>query len=392
LGQSPQVSRDRISRRRGRARLALIAIAAGLALAATAGATTAWRAADPAYGWSFPRDHWAHPGYRTEWWYVTGHLVPTDDPARRFGYQFTLFRVGLLAARPDGASAWSAANLVVGHAAVSDLAAGRHRFGELLYREMPFLGGFGRFPDPRIAWSRGPAGTDGTWTLDWNGEAFDVAATDRAQGFAFRLSTRPVKPLVLQGPNGLSRKGEGVTAASLYYSFTRLRTEGTLALDGRSWTVRGESWMDKEFGSNQLGGRQVGWDWFGLQLADGRELMLYLLRRRDGAVDFARGTLVSAAGAPRYLEPGDWRVSASRTWTSSTTGARYPARWAVELPSERLALEIVPELPDQENRSRLVRDLHYWEGAVAARGPDGVALGRGYVELVGYGTRAIPAM
>lgn len=367
--------------------LALLAIVASAPLVA---ATTAWRPAAPDYGWSFPRDHWARPGYRTEWWYLTGHLVAADEPTRRFGYQFTFFRVGLLDRRPDGPSTWHTANLVMGHAAVSDFADRRHRFGELLYRETPLLGGFGRFPDPRIAWSRAPAGTDGTWTLDWNGAAFDVAVTDRAQGFAFRLATRPAKPLVFQGPSGFSRKGEGPTAASLYYSFTRLHTEGTLALDGRSRAVRGQSWMDKEFGSGQLGERQVGWDWFSLQLSDGRELMLYLLRDRQGAVDFARGTLVAASGAPRYLEPGEWRVRATATWKSPATGTTYPARWSLEVPAEGLTLDLVPELPDQENRSRLVRGLHYWEGAVTVRGADGAPLGLGYVELVGYGTESRP--
>jgi predicted secreted hydrolase len=379
----------------GRVGLVLATIAGALVLVAyplRGYPGSAWRAADPAYAWSFPRDHWARPGYRTEWWYLTGHLLAPEEPARRFGFQFTLFRVGLLADRPPGSSAWHAANLIMGHAAVSDLAGGRHRFSELLYRDMPLLGAFGRYPEPRIAWSRGPAGTPETWTLDWNGAAFDLAVADRAQAMAFRLTTRPGKPLVFQGPNGFSRKGQDPTAASHYYSFTRLLTEGTLALDGRTWAVRGESWMDREIGSSQLGSQQVGWDWWSLQLADGRELMLYHLRDRSGAVDFARGTLISPGGVPRYLEPGEWRVRATETWTSAATGARYPSRWIVEMPGEGLWLEVVPELSDQENRSRLVRDLRYWEGAVSARGRDGAVLGRGYVELVGYGSGRRPAI
>ncbi len=364
-----------------------------LGLAASVGAgASAWQAARPDYRWSFPRDHWAQPGYRTEWWYFAGHLTATDEPGRRFGYQFTMFRVGLVSARQERASEWNAQHLIMGHAAVSDLGARRHVFSELLYREVPLLGGFGRYPDPLIAWSRAPPGTDGTWSLRWNGEAFDFAMADRALGLRFELSTRPGKPLVFQGPNGYSRKGKGPTAASLYYSFTRLGTTGTLALDGKTWTVRGESWMDKEFGSNQLGERQAGWDWFSLQLTDGREVMLYRLRDRSGATDFARGTLVSASGAARYLAPDEWTVRATKTWKSETTGAEYPARWTVELPAEGLRLELLPELADQENRSRLVRDLHYWEGAVAVLGSEGAPLGRGYVELVGYGTKTRPAI
>ncbi len=369
-----------------RRRLALL----GLLLAGAAWGGEVWEAARPDYRWSFPQDHWARPGYQTEWWYLTGHLAGAGG--ERFGYQFTIFRVGLLRERPEVDSGWAARNLVMGHAAVSDLGRGRHVFSELLYREIPLLAGFGRYPDPLIAWSRAPAGTDGEWTLRWNGSAFDLAVTDRARGVAFRLATRPLKPLVFQGPNGLSRKGEGPTAASEYYSFTRLATEGTLTLDGRTTAVRGESWMDKEFGSSQLGERQVGWDWLSLRLADGRELMLYLLRDRAGAVDFARGTVVSKEGRPRYLGAGDFAVRATRVWKSRATGAEYPARWQVEVPGEGLSLEVVPELADQENRSELVRGLFYWEGAVAVRAPDGSPAGRGYVELTGYGTTTRPAL
>jgi predicted secreted hydrolase len=362
-------------------------------LVVAAGATEEWLTARRDYSWSFPRDHWARPGYRLEWWYFTGQLEATDGGGRgaggRFGYQLTLFRIGLGREAPALDSAWSASDLIMGHAAVSELggaAGGRHVFSEVLYRAVPLLGGFGPFPDPRIAWSRGPAGTPEEWTLRWNGAAFDLAMADRARGIAFRLATRPAKPLVFQGPGGLSRKGAGATAASQYYSFTRLRTEGTLALDGRAWSVAGESWMDKEFGSNQLGEAQVGWDWLSLQLADGRELMLYLLRDRAGAVDFASGTVVSAAGRARYLASDEWRVRATARWKSPATGAEYPARWEIELPGEGLRLDVAPELADQENRSRLVRDLFYWEGAVAVRGPGGSPVGRGYVELTGYGT------
>jgi predicted secreted hydrolase len=372
-------------------RAALTALAL-LALAAIAGAGDEWLAARPDYPWSFPRDHWARPGYRTEWWYLTGHLATDEAPARRFGYQFTLFRVGLSPRALPLASAWAATDLVMGHAAVSDLGAGRHVFSEVLYRAMPLLGGFGTGADPRLAWSRAPAGTDGRWTLDWNGEAFDLAMADDARGIALRLTTRPLKPLAFQGPNGYSRKGAGATAGSQYYSFTRLATRGTIEIAGHAHAVRGESWMDKEFGSSQLGEGQVGWDWFSLQLADGRELMLYLMRDRAGRVDFARGTVVSADGRVRYLDAGEFSARATARWRSAASGADYPARWTVEVPSEGWRLEVVPELADQENRSELVRGLHYWEGAVAVRDPGGAPAGRGYVELVGYGTKTRPAL
>jgi predicted secreted hydrolase len=363
-----------------------------LLLVASASRADDWKTARADYPWSFPRDHWARRGYRTEWWYFTGNLAAEGEPARRFGYQFTFFRIGLLPGRPGFDSAWAARDLIMGHAAVGDPASGRHVFSELLYREAPFLAGFGEFPDSPIAWSLGPPGTDGRWTLRWNGTAFDLEMRDDARGTAFRLSARPLKPLVFQGPGGCSRKGAGPAAASQYYSFTRLETEGELRLDGKSLRVRGESWMDREFGSNMLSPGQVGWDWFSLRLDDGREIMLYLLRDAGGRVDFASGTLVDGEGRAKYLKPDDWVLRVTGRWKSPRTGAEYPARWTLDLPGERIRAEIRPEMADQENRGRLAGGLFYWEGAVSILGPGGDRVGSGYVELTGYGTGNRPGI
>lgn len=356
------------------------------AAAAQAGpGDAAWLAARPDFAWRFPRDHWSHPGYRTEWWYFTGHLAGPADTVARFGYQFTVFRVGLLPDSPAWRSSWTATDLVMGHAAVTDLRTGRHVFSEVLYRAVPLLGAFGPPGDPRIAWSLAPPGTPGRWTLAWNGAGFDFAMRDDPQGIAFALSTRATKPLVFQGPNGYSRKGATGGAASQYYSFTRLATSGTLRVGADSLTVRGESWMDKEFGSNQLAGDQVGWDWFSLQLADGRDLMLYVLRDSTGGVSHARGTLVAPDGRAQWLEAAEFSVTASSRWRGPT-GTEYPARWRVRVPLAGLDLEVEPRLAAQENRSRLVPGLAYWEGTVDVRA-DGRRAGRGYVELTGYGAR-----
>jgi predicted secreted hydrolase len=344
-----------------------------------------WNVAEPDYRWSFPEDHWAHRSYRTEWWYFTGHLASIDNPERVFGYQFTVFRIGLLTERPPFDSDWSAGNLIMGHAAVTDPLEQEHRFSELLYREVPLLGEFRPFPAPVIAWVRGPVGTAAQWQLEWNGSSFDFSMQDDEKGMAFRLSTTPTKPLVLQGPNGYSRKGDAPGAASLYYSFTRLKTEGTLRLEEKSFEVKGESWMDKEISSSQLSESQVGWDWFSLQLRDDRELMLYMLRRKDGSADFRHATLVSPSGKPRYLGASEWSVRSVESWESEASGAVYPSRWRVTVPAEGLAIEVRPILADQENRSQLPGGVHYWEGAVEVFDASGKRLGRGYVELTGYG-------
>jgi predicted secreted hydrolase len=383
------------------------AVAAPAALDATRGSPTAgdpagsrraspgpdreWAAAAPLYPWSFPRDHWAHRDYAVEWWYVTGHLESESDPQRRFGFQFTVFRVGLRPGPLPWRSDWAASHLLMGHGAITDRTGARHVFSELLVRETPWLGGFPAWPDPRIAWSRGPAGTDEGWSLRWNGEAFDLSMRDDAQGIGFELSTRPEKPLVFQGPGGYGRKSdERNGAASLYYSFTRLRTRGTLDFGAGRHAVRGESWMDHEFGTGSLAAPQVGWDWFGLQLDDGREIMLYLLRRADGSPDFAWGTLVGPEADARYLAGAQWSVRTRASWTSPVTRCTYPARWTVKLPGAGIVLEVRADVADQENVARLAGGLHYWEGAVTVLDERGRAVGRGYVELTGYGETGRP--
>ena len=367
------------------------AVASAVFLAAAAASTPtsaqsapAWLPADSAFVWSFPRDHWSHPGYRTEWWYFTGHLTPAGSSGARFGYQFTFFRIGLLTARPPLGSAWSTSDLVMGHLALSDFATGRHTFSELLYRAAPLLGGFSAPGDSLVAWSRGPAGTGGPWTLAWADSGFAITARDDREAIALSLLTVPAKPLVFQGPNGYSRKGPGPSTASQYYSFTRLVTAGSVVVGADTMAVTGSSWMDKEFGSNQLAEGQVGWDWFSLQLDDGRELMLYDLRRRDGSRDFARGTLIDASGQATYLAADDWSATVTARWRSPATGADYPARWRVTVPRAGLTLEIEPLLAAQENVSRLVPGLAYWEGGVVVRDASGNVFGRGYVELTGY--------
>ena len=365
--------------------LAAAVVALALAAPSVPGQDAPWTAATPDHAWSFPRDHWGHDGYRNEWWYFTGHLHDVGDPARSFGFQFTLFRIGLHTGSSDLDSAWASRNLLMGHASISDLAGKEHRFSEVLARQAPFLAEIAPFPERPVAWVRAPAGTPGRWTVDWDGEGYRFAMRDDRHGIAFDLATRPAKPLVLQGPNGFSRKAPGDERASLYFSFTRLATEGTMTLDGKTYRVRGTAWMDKEFSSNALDEGQVGWDWFSLRLRDGRDLMLYGLRRADGTFDFRNGTVVAADGTARYLQPTDWTSTASATWTSKGTGATYPARWTIAIPSEGLTLDVVPEFPDQENRSRVGGGLHYWEGAVRALDSRGIEIGEGYVELTGYG-------
>jgi predicted secreted hydrolase len=314
----------------------------------------------------FPEDHGPHPDFRTEWWYYTGNL--TTATGRHVGFQLTFFRVALAPAEEPRASAWATRQLYIAHFAVTDTASSRFHAASRTSRGA--LGLAGAQPEPFRVWIE-------SWSAEGEGGATRLRAQEG--DVAIDLTVSPAKPVVLQGDGGLSRKGPEPGNASLYYSFTRMLTRGTVRLGGEALEVSGAAWMDREWSTSALGAGVEGWDWFAVQLDDGRELMVYLLRRRDGTVDpFSAGTLVAADGIVRRLEAADVRVERLAHWASPHSGVRYPARWRLSVPSAELQLELEPRLPDQELRV----GTRYWEGAVGVAGSSG---GRGYVELVGYG-------
>jgi predicted secreted hydrolase len=319
----------------------------------------------------FPEDHGPHPDFRTEWWYWTGNL--TTAAGRHVGFQLTFFRVALSPTAVSRESAWGTRQLYVGHFAVTDTAG--ERFHAFSRSSRSALGLAGAQAAPFRVWVE-------AWSAAGEGETTRLRAQEGE--VAIDLTVSPGKPVVLQGDHGLSRKGPEPGNASLYYSFTRMPARGTVRLDGEGLEVSGEAWMDREWSTSALGEGVEGWDWFAVQLDDGRELMVYLLRRRDGTVDpLSAGTLVAADGTARRLEAGHVRVETLGHWTSPHSGVRYPARWRLSVPSAELRLEIEPRLADQELRV----GTRYWEGAVRVSGSRGgrPAAGQGYVELVGYG-------
>ena len=250
-----------------------------------------WAVADGTRTWSFPRDHGAHPEYRTEWWYFTGILAAADG--RRFGYQLTFFRQGIAPVAADPGNPWSVRDLHLAHFTLTDVAAG----------------GASALPSAcrgPVRASRGPRSTacaPGSSTGRPPPTGNPSRWTARDGDVAINLTLRPRRPPVLHGSGGLSRKGPAPGQASWYASITDLETTGTVRPgDGGEVAVRGASWFDHEFGSGQLADDLAGWDWFGLRLSDGRALMIYRLRRRDGtAAPASAGTLVDADGAARHL-------------------------------------------------------------------------------------------
>jgi predicted secreted hydrolase len=339
----------------------------------------AFRPVTAGYRFQFPRDHGAHPDFRTEWWYYTGHLATAEG--RRFGFELTFFRRAIPPAdvktRP---SRWSLNQLYLAHFAVTDIAMQRFHFSEKLSRE-----------------GLGKAGADESglhvWIDDWRADADARGAQTliaRDGACAVSLTLRPAKPIVVHGKDGTSRKGSEPGQASHYYSFTRLATTGTVTIGNESFAVAGTSWMDHEFGSTDLSKDLVGWDWFSVQLDDQTELMLYRLRRADGAVDaVSSGTAVSPDGRTRHLSAADVEVQTTGTWTSPASKAGYPSRWRVTIPSLALSLEVVPLVTDQELRTSRSTQVVYWEGAVSITGTSQgrPVTGQGYVELTGYAER-----
>jgi len=335
-----------------------------------------FRLAVPPWRFEFPRDHAAHPAFRTEWWYYTGHLHAGGRP---FGFEVTFFRVALPGPAPGPASsAWRARHVVFRHLALTDERAGRFRHDERAERA-----------------ALGLAGADSARYDVWLGDDRATLAADgrthlvRAggSGVTLDLALVPRKPPVIHGRDGVSQKAAGEGNASHYASLTRLEASGRLVLDGDTLAVRGRAWMDHEFASDGLRGTHTGWDWFSVQLDDGEDLMLYRLRRRDGSVEPASsGTWVAADGRARHLPLEAFEVQPLGEWRSPRTGGRYPSGWRLRLPGERLELTLTPVLADQELVVESMGGLAYWEGRVRVAGRRGErrVSGEGYVELTGY--------
>ena len=284
---------------------------------------------------SFPRDHGPHPGYRTEWWYFTGNLDTAQG--RHFGYELTIFRVALSPSPIARASQWAADAVYMAHFAVSDVAARSFRAFERFARGA--LGLAGAQASPFRVWVE-------DWSIEGSGpDALPMRLRAAEDGFGIDLALNSAKAPVLQGERGLSQKSAQPGNASYYYSMTRMPTTGSLRLGEETFRVSGLSWMDREWGSSALAADQVGWDWFALQLSDGRDLMFYRLRRRDGSTDpWSAGSVVDQDETVHRLSRADVRIEVLDRWRSPS-GVRYPARWRLSVPEEGLDLEITPISP-----------------------------------------------
>ncbi|MGJ0535394.1 lipocalin-like domain-containing protein [Methylocystis sp.] len=312
---------------------------------------------------AFPRDHGAHPDFRTEWWYVTANLTGADGAS--YGVQWTLFRFAM---EPNAARAgWDDRNVWMGHAAATS--ASEHRFAQKFAR-----GGIGQ------------AGVEAApfrafvddWALEARNDSADagierlrVSAGDR--NFAYALDLTASGPVVLQGEGGYSRKSEA-GQASYYYSQPFFTAEGSLSMNGRKIQVSGRAWMDREWSSQPLGPDQKGWDWFSLHLEAGAKLMLYRMRSVE-APSFLFGNWIDADGATSMLARED--IVLEPLEMTRIADRDVPTRWRVKIKSRAVDVITQPLNP----RSWMGTDFAYWEGPIRFKGSHS---GEGYLEMTGY--------
>ena len=333
-----------------------------------------YRTALPGYRYEFPRDHFSHPDFQTEWWYYTGNLKSSDG--HRFGFELTFFRQAV-SRDPANTAAWDVNDVYLAHLALSDLDGAKFYHTERTNRAGPGIAGaseaLGRI------WN-------GSWQIQWEGEDQNLQGID--ERFQFRLKLHSEKPPVIHGENGVSQKAEGPGRASHYISLTRLATTGSIELAGKRFEVSGTSWMDHEFFTHQLESDQTGWNWLSLQLADHTELMLFHIRRGDASIDrYSAGTYVDAQGKSIHLRAGDFTLQpASEKWTSPVTHGAYPVHWIVAIPKLGISLEAKTPLESQELTGKTKIAPNYWEGAIVLTGKrDAKPLeGVGYLEMTGY--------
>jgi predicted secreted hydrolase len=342
-------------------------------------ALLAWRdaLALPAKALAFPRDHGAHPEFRTEWWYLTGYAdAGTTAQPRLIGFQITFFRSRIDAAQTLQ-SRFAAKQLLFAHAAFTDIAAQKHWHDQRIART-----GFGIAQTSELT-------TDvklRDWMLKRNA---DGSYTSRipARDFTLDLQFTPTQPLLLQGNQGLSRKGPDVKQASYYYSQPQLGTQGSIAQPGKAFAInQGTAWLDHEWSNEILHPEAMGWDWIGMNLLDGSSLTAFQLRRADGSALWAGGSFRSASGAsPTIFAPSDVRFQAGNTWQSPSSRARYPVQWRISTPQGSYTVQAL--MPAQELDSRSSIGTIYWEGLADLLDTQGALVGRGYLEMTGYAGR-----
>ncbi|MCP5229940.1 lipocalin-like domain-containing protein [Accumulibacter sp.] len=334
--------------------------------AAETRAAIAYPPAVPGVELAFPRDHGAHPEFRTEWWYVTGAL---DSPQADIGFQLTFFR-----SRPGTAEALqsplAARQILFAHAALT-VPGDRLRHAERAARANLGAGFSETDIDVHI----------GGWRMfrEDRGSGEVLRLQMQSAQFSYDFTLTPSQALLLQGEGGYSRKGHAPQLASYYVSWPQLQVAGALVLDGKRQAASGRAWFDHEWSTAILDGDAVGWDWVGINLDDGGALMAFRMRDAHGATLFAHAAWRDADGRLRQFAAGEIGFTPVRNWSSPHSGASYPVE--IEIRLGELTLRTAPVLDDQELSTLRPAPVVYWEGLVHV---EGGLRGRGYLEMTGY--------
>lgn len=357
----------RLARRHWLGALASMASLGPVGLGTLAGLHAPASQALPARTLQFPRDHGAHPDMRTEWWYLTGHATAGG---RVFGFQVTFFR-----SRVDSTqgmqSAFAAKQLLFAHAAVTDVS------GKKLWHDQRMV---------REGFEVGTADTATTrlrirdWTLARTATGYE--ARIETPDFGLDLRCTQTQPVLLQGRQGLSRKGPEPRQASYYYSQPQLATLGRLRLKGQTLDLQGTAWLDHEWSDELLHPEAVGWDWIGMNYTDGSALTAFRLRRRDGSAIWDGGSFRTGSGMQFPFSPGAVAFSPQRHWVSPRSRARYPVEWIVRTPADFYTVRALVD--DQELDSTGSTGAIYWEGLSDMADSNGNPVARGYLEMTGY--------
>lgn len=330
-----------------------------------------FQTADNIIPFQFPEDHGPHPAFRNEWWYFTGNLQSIEG--KSFGYQVTFFRVGLIPPNkaPQLDSNWNQHTLWMAHIALTDVNEQQHYMSERLSRGGP-----------------GMAGANGkplhVWLDDWqllsSQGQFPWQISVANKDFELQLSVDPIKPIVLQGEQGLSRKSTRPGNASYYYSYPRMSSQGTLQLHDKQYSVSGQSWFDREWSTSALDNNQIGWDWFSLQLQDGSELMYYQIRSTDGSThSSSQGKWIDPQGKTTRIFASDIQLEPQAYWQSKN-GRSYPTQWILR-DNKQHHWSIVAPVKEQLMNTT----VEYWEGTVNVVDPKTQEIiGQGYLEMTGY--------
>ena len=340
---------------------------AGLVGLADMGGLTPQAHALPLKTLTFPRDQGAHPDFSIEWWYITGHAL---SAGRAFGFQLTFFR-SRVAQTQNMSSKFAAKQLLFAHAAITDVKGQKLWHDQRIARD-----GFG----VAFASEAGLQLKLRDWSLESQGTRY--IAKLPAADFSLDLQFNETQPVLLQGQQGLSRKGSFEKQASYYYSRPQLATTGQLLLKNEKFEVTGKAWLDHEWSQELLGASTTGWDWIGMNLDDGSALTAFRLRDKDGQALWDGGSFRSAQNTLRTFSRGEVSFKPLRTWTSPLSQTTYPVEWTISTPAGVYTVKAL--VNDQELDSRQSTGSIYWEGLSLLTDSQGQRVGSGYLEMTGY--------